>query len=288
MEDEGGRLMSRRRWIIWLVLLLAATMAGAEDAGKRETLDPFFVPRPDFYAPEPASSEDEIKAHNLVRQVGIDFKNVFATKENWIIVGAGLGAAWGVSYFDQEVANSQLNAELNGLDDGALDRVFESGEIAGDGYVQAALAVTTYGLGKLFSHDGVADLGRDLVRAQIVAVTITSGIKFAVGRERPDGSSTTSFPSGHTSSSFATATVLQRRYGWRIGAPAYAFAGYVAGSRLNEGRHYLSDVVFGAALGIMSGRTVTLGVGGERFALAPLFVPGGAGVQLAWVGSERR
>ena len=46
----------------------------------------------------------------------------------------------------------------------------------------------------------------------------------------------------------------------------------------------MSDVVFGAALGIMAGRTVTLELVNERFALAPLLVPGGAGIQLSWVG----
>ena len=197
-------------------------------------------------------------------------------------VGVGLGAAWGASHVDQRVATSLLNSEING--GSLLDQVFEAGEIAGASHVQAAIAVTTLGLGKLFSRPGVEDLGRDLVRAQVVAGVITFGIKVAAGRERPDGSSTTSFPSGHTSASFATATVLQRRYGWGVGIPAYAFASYVAGSRLNEGRHYLSDVIFGAALGIMSGRTVTLDLNQERFALAPMVVPGGAGIQLTWLG----
>ncbi len=249
-----------------------------------ERLDPFFVPRTGFHGPIPverSSGKDAPSPPNLGRQIGTDFKNVFTSKENLVVVGIGLGAAWGASHFDDQVAESQLNSELNG--GGTLDVVFETGEIAGSGYAQAAIAATTFGLGKLVSRPGVEDLGRDLVRAQVVAGAITFGLKVAVARERPDGSSQTSFPSGHTSASFATATVLQRRYGWSVGIPAYAFAGYVATSRLNEGRHYLSDVVFGAALGIMAGRTVTLELVNERFALAPLLVPGGAGVQLSWV-----
>ena len=232
-----------------------------------------------------AQGADEPKSPNFVRALGGDFKNLVTTKENFVILGVGLGAAWGASYFDDRVAVSGFNSELQG--GGSLDAVFEMGETGGDGYVQFALAATTWGAGKLFSSSEIAEAGRDLLRAQIVAGSVTFVIKHAVGRERPDGSSTTSFPSGHTSASFATASVLQRRYGWRAGAPAYAFAAYVAGSRLNEGRHYLSDVIFGAAIGLAAGRTVTLDIARSRFALGPMLVPGGGlGVQLTWVGGS--
>jgi hypothetical protein len=65
-----------------------------------------------------------------------------------------------------------------------------------------------------------------------------------------------SFPSGHSASSFATAAVLQRHFGWKVGVPAYVIAGYVATARVHDNRHYLSDVVFGAAMGIAGERTV--------------------------------
>ena len=57
------------------------------------------------------------------------------------------------------------------------------------------------------------------------------------------------FPSGHASTTFASASVLEAHFGWKFGVPAYAFATYVAASRLHENRHYLSDVVFGGAIG---------------------------------------
>ncbi len=147
-----------------------------------------------------------------------------------------------------------------------VDRAFEAGEPLGSAAVQVGGAFATYGLGKLFSSPGLEDVGRDLVRAQIVTQTLTQAMKLAVGRERPDGSNTKSFPSGHASGSFATATVLQRRYGWKVGAPAYAVAAYIAGSRTSEAKHYLSDVVFGAAVGIMVGRTVTIDFADSRSA----------------------
>ena len=112
---------------------------------------------------------------------------------------------------------------------------------------------------------------------------LTAAVKTTVGRTRPDGTQY-SFPSGHAAATFASATVLQRHLGWKAGVPAYAVASYVAASRIQAKRHFLSDVTFGAALGIVAGRSVTIGRGDHRFALAPAAVPGGGGVSLTWIG----
>ena len=124
-------------------------------------------------------------------------------------------------------------------------------------------------------------MGRDLVRAQLLAQGVTQALKYSVRRMRPDGSSQASFPSGHASGSFASASVLQRHFGWKVGGPAYAVASWVAASRLNENKHHLSDVIFGAAIGLAGGRTVTFERGRTRFEIAPMLAPGGAGVQLS-------
>jgi hypothetical protein len=231
-----------------------------------------------------SQGQEQSERPPLVRQLGIDFKNVFTTRENLVTLGVGLGAAWGAGRFDQEIARSGLNSELNGGT--ALDGVFEAGEYLGGSLAQVGGAFATYGLGKAFEREGVERLGRDLVRAQVVTQSLTLGVKLLVRRERPDGSNQASFPSGHASGAFASATVLQRHYGWKAGVPAYAVAGYIATSRLNEGKHYLSDVIFGAAVGIMAGRTVTLEIARARFAMSPTLPPGGVGVQLTWLGSS--
>jgi membrane-associated phospholipid phosphatase len=217
---------------------------------------------------------------NLVCQIGADFKNVFTRKENLMIVALGLGAAWGASYFDDRIASGGLNSELN--EETPLDHFFEAGHFLGGALVQVGGALVPYALGKLLSKPGVENLGRDLVRSLVVTQSLTFAIKFAVGRERPNGSDKRSFPSGHASGTFATATVLQRRYGWKAGIPAYAVAGYVAISRLNEGQHFLSDIVFGAALGLMVGRTVTIDLAKSRFSVSPMPTPDGFGVRLTW------
>ncbi len=76
-------------------------------------------------------------------------------------------------------------------------------------------------------------------------------------RPHASGRLTLLVPSGHSSATFATATVLQRTSGGRWGSRPTASPPSIAGSRLQENRHYLSDVVSGAAIGVVAGRTVT-------------------------------
>ncbi|HEX9725295.1 MAG TPA: hypothetical protein VGC53_13535, partial [Vicinamibacteria bacterium] len=171
------------------------------------SINPFFMPRRTTFQNTPLAAKKATP--NLARQVGADFKNVFTTKENMLIVGAGLSATWAVSQFDQDLASSSLNSELN--EGTRLDHFLEAGQTLGGGLVQVGGAFAAYGLGKVFAKQGLEDTGRDLVRAQLVTQTLTFGVKLAVRRERPDGSNNRSFPSGHASGTFATATVLQRR-----------------------------------------------------------------------------
>jgi membrane-associated phospholipid phosphatase len=161
-----------------------------------------------------------------------------------------------------------------------LDELFDGGASTGSGWVQVGGALGVYAFGHIAGHPRVAEVGADLVQAQLLNTVVTQGIKLAVDRTRPD-QGRYSFPSGHTSSSFATATVLQRQLGWKVGLPAYALATYVGGSRMTENKHFASDVIFGAALGVVAGRTVTVGRGEARFAVSPVVLPGGAAVMLS-------
>jgi hypothetical protein len=98
-----------------------------------------------------------------------------------------------------------------------------------------------------------------LAQAYATNVILTQGLKYATHRMRPDGSSSTSFPSGHSSDSFAVATVVSSYYGKKWGIPMYVFAGLVGVSRIEKGRHWPSDAIAGAALGYISGKTAIRG-----------------------------
>ena len=161
-----------------------------------------------------------------------------------------MASSLSVKPFDQPIRESGFNTELWFNEGTALDHAFEAGDLLGSSLIQVGGALATYGIGNWIGKPGVAELGRDLVRAQLVTQGVTQLLKYSVGRMRPDGSSQRSFPSGHASGVFASATVLNRHYGWKVGLPAFGVASYVAASRLSENKHYLSDVVFGAAIGL--------------------------------------
>jgi membrane-associated phospholipid phosphatase len=78
---------------------------------------------------------------------------------------------------------------------------------------------------------------------------------------------------------FTAATILQQHLGYKAGIPTYLIASYVAMSRLHDNVHYLSDVVMGAAEGIIIGRSVTWH--GRNFYGELQPVPGGIGVSFA-------
>jgi len=94
--------------------------------------------------------------------------------------------------------------------------------------------------------------GKQLFLSLLTAAAVTEGLKAVVHEKRPDGGDH-SFPSGHTSISFATASYLQIRYGWRYGIPAFLAAAFVGYSRVDADEHWTKDVVGGAAIGIVSG-----------------------------------
>lgn len=211
----------------------------------------------------------------LFRDTVSDFRHL-PSKDSALVLTIGGGLAFAMHPWDDD-----LNGRLTGS---AADKFFAPGKVLGYGAVQIGFAVGTWVVGRATNkHGRVAHLGLDLLRAQIVTQSLTYGLKYAVQRTRPDGSDGYSFPSGHASTTFATATVLERHLGWKAAVPTYAVATYVAASRLHENRHYLSDVVFGATVGLISGRTVTRH-GRHNYSFIPYVVPGGAGVAVVHLG----
>ena len=85
----------------------------------------------------------------------------------------------------------------------------------------------------------------------------TTGLKQIVTEERPDQSNDHSFPSGHTSVSFAAAATIEKRFGWQMGVPAHLVAAFVGVARVEADKHFVHDVVAGAAIGEISGWLLT-------------------------------
>ena len=106
---------------------------------------------------------------------------------------------------------------------------------------------------------GRSDTALEALTAQGItlaaAMAVTYGGKYGVGRMRPDGSSATSFPSGHSAFAFASAAILDAEYGERypwLSLLGYSAAAVTAAGRILNNRHWASDVVTGAGIGLGS------------------------------------
>jgi membrane-associated phospholipid phosphatase len=97
-------------------------------------------------------------------------------------------------------------------------------------------------------NQGTIQFFKSFVTSQV----ITEGLKLAIDKNRPNGNCCNSFPSGHTSKAFMGASFIHKRYGWKFATPAYIAATYVGYSRVEADKHYVEDVVAGAAIGILS------------------------------------
>ncbi len=139
----------------------------------------------------------------------------------------------------------------------------ENEEGAGSSYAGSGLALDTEWLHMSGSprHDLLLAIGR--------AELATYSLKYSIDSERPNGGGQ-SFPSGHTSIAFVGAEFIRKEYGGWWGVPSYLAASYVGFSRVETKNHWNSDVLAGAAIGILSnhdGLNFTLPWG--QLAIAP-------------------
>jgi len=127
-------------------------------------------------------------------------------------------------------------------------------------YVAIGMPVILAGTGLIGDDDEMLRNALVLAAASILNEGVTTALKYSINRERPFESypdifkkadaGSPSFPSGHTSSSFATATSLSLVWPkWYVIAPSFAYAGTMAYSRMHLGVHYPSDVAAGALIG---------------------------------------
>ena len=245
--------------------------------------------------PEPAGAErSQPLARPVIGQSGsqavpdVDFSSFFSTlgwnftrglfsTENLLPLGIGGGTALAVHPIDDEISD-ELRGQANELG--------ESGHIVGNP-VTIGVSVAAMLLAVPFAENRrFRAFAFSLAQAHIIDTGLKYPVKAAVSRTRPNGANENAFPSGHTSATFAFATVAGHYYGKKVSIPAYTVAALVGLSRIEQGKHFLSDVIFGATLGYIAGRTAVRGtersLERQRMTLHPIVGWGRAGFLTEW------
>jgi membrane-associated phospholipid phosphatase len=275
-----------------VVVLMSPGIAGAQDApDARKDPPATVVPDPSTAVP-PAVDAEGKEIHPTPPRTGFsallhttadDFVAFPQRRSTWVILGVG-----GALALAAHPGDDNLNAHLVGSRN--VGRFFAPGKFLGAAYTQVAVSVGLYGVGRYLlppvegepQTNKVSHLGFDLLRAQILSQAMVHGMKYAIRRDRPTGECC-SFPSGHAATAFAVASVIERHMGYRMSIPMLLGATYVGVSRLHDNRHFVSDVLFGAAIGTATGWTVVGRHGRSNYALTPTPVRGGFAMMLSRV-----
>ncbi|MBL7833132.1 MAG: phosphatase PAP2 family protein [Cyclobacteriaceae bacterium] len=129
-----------------------------------------------------------------------------------------------------------------------------------------------------------------LIKSELVMSAVVYSLKYTVGEARPDSGKKNSFPSGHTAQAFTAATFLAKEYGHKsvwISIGAYTTATTVGVFRMLNNRHWVSDVLVGAGIGILSTEFVYFTHknrwGKNKVSVTPFSAAGSQGLTLRYV-----
>jgi len=235
------------------------------------------LPRPVIHQAGAPTAPD-VDFSSFFTTLGWNFTRGLFSTANLLPLVIGGGTALAVLPFDDEISD-----ELRGR----ATELGDSGNIVGSP-VTIGVSVGAMLLAVPFTENRrFRAFAFSLAQAHIVDTGLKYALKSAVSRTRPNGENENAFPSGHTVSTFAVATVAGHYYGTKVSVPAYTIAALVGVSRIENGKHYLSDVIFGATLGYIAGRTAVRGtersLARQRMTLQPVVGWGRTGLVARWV-----
>lgn len=208
-----------------------------------------------------------------------------------ILLTLGVAGAIGLTY----AYDTDIRDRLQAARSRKIDKAADAGALAGDPFLHLGLAAVVYGGGVWADSPRWKETGEMIGEALILADAATLLLKEAGGRGRPLAtdhkgdfrpfdfrSNYDSLPSMHTASSFALAAVVART---AESAPlaflSYGAATFVGFSRMNQNRHWASDVLLGAAIGELAGRVVTsYHARKSSYAVVPTALNSGGGLAL--------
>ncbi|MFQ5450229.1 MAG: phosphatase PAP2 family protein [Nitrospinaceae bacterium] len=185
-------------------------------------------------------------------------------KTDWFKVGLVLGTTGAFFALDNDIQEFVQDNRTGATND--LSDIFER---FGNGATVVPALAAYYLFGHFLKYDRAERVALLSLESFAITGALAAALKFGVGRERPNtgensttfegpGQGGTSFPSGHSITAFAVATVFATEYDdYPLVAPiAYGIATLTALERLNDNKHWASDVFFGGALGYFISKTI--------------------------------
>lgn len=185
-------------------------------------------------------------------------------KSDWATAAVVAGGTGMFFVLDDEIMDDVQGSRSSTTDD--LSEVFEP---FGNGAVVIPVLAGLYLYGRFGENDKAQRTALLATESFLVSGLFATVLKVSAGRHRPskgndadtfDGPSTSnkSFPSGHTTSAFAVATIVANEYEHvpMIAPISYGIAALAGFSRMNDNKHWASDVFFGAALGYFTSKTI--------------------------------
>ena len=251
-----------------LVILIALVLAVQAKADNYRDMEPLTLETPEMKAelvdlPERSSILLDVAAPAASPKMDFDF---FKSKTNpgvkpykfmddMTFVGIPLFVAGLALKGDKAMFRVNAKADQGGKRNTQLLTDFKTGI---DDYTQFFGPAMVVGL-KLGGYEGRSDWPRLLASAgmsYLIMAGLVNGIKYTAKEMRPDGSTANSWPSGHTATAFVGASLLHKEYGLTR-SPWWSVAGYGVATatgvmRVLNNRHWISDVMSGAGIGIMS------------------------------------
>jgi membrane-associated phospholipid phosphatase len=167
-----------------------------------------------------------------------------------------VGVAFGLDELVREFSQDHHSSWIDSLE-----------PIGGNGLVMGSIILGTIAAGALSDTPWLLEMGLTMAEAEIICLGLSTGLKYAFGRERPFEAERRfdfnpfggddSFPSGHVMH-VAALTAVASAYidNWAFDVAAYSLLGLVMWQRINDDRHWFSDVTLSAVLGIAVGRTL--------------------------------
>jgi len=202
--------------------------------------------------------------------------------KDWVTATFVIGVTGGLMFADEDIRDKAQSSRSSFSDDLA-----EVGEALGNGGYASLSLGALYLAGHALKNDKAKRAALLSFESFIISGALTQALKHMTGRERPNNRNEStnwegpnfdggvSFSSGHTATAFSIATIIANEYDNQPLVPplAYSLAFLAGWSRINDNKHWASDVIFGAAMGYFTSKAILKyhkGSSPNRLAIMPM------------------